>query len=448
MNPNFAQQLAVTKVIASQHQRAIRPAQAQREMVAFLRHPRHPPLAFDHDSDIPAGLRRVFVPTAGNLADNQHHQQQQATNQRHPHTDHSKFQRFGHAPLRLWRFLLRLICAIAHGVTSYSCIITDSEHGQRLDKTLAQLWPHLTRSRLQQLIAGGHLRRDGLAVTDASRKVKPGEHYTLQAPEPEPAGYAPLALPLSIVFEDAHMLLINKPPGLTVHPAAGNRTHTLVNALLHHCGASLSGIGGVARPGIVHRIDKDTSGLLVVAKTDAAHQHLAAQLKARTLKRDYITYVWGAPPRARGMVEAPIARHPIKRKEMGVVEGGKHALTHYESLAMFGHTGKKPMISKLLCRLDTGRTHQIRVHMRHIGCPLVGDQTYGLSTKSALNFVNKTGIVSDGETLKIAFSLSRQALHACRLRLLHPATEQEMTFEAPLPEDLTMLETALRSLTF
>jgi 23S rRNA pseudouridine1911/1915/1917 synthase len=364
-------------------------------------------------------------------------------------------------------------------VTSHSFIIPDATSGQRLDKTLATAWPQLTRSRLQQLIAQGHLTRDGLAVTDASRKVKPGEQYQLTEPEPEPAGYAPLDLALDIVFEDAHFLIINKPPGLTVHPAAGNGTHTLVNALLHHCADTLSGIGGVARPGIVHRIDKDTSGLLVVAKTDAAHQHLVGQLKDRSLKREYIAYAWGAPPAGRGSVNAPIARNPRKRKEMAVVEGGKHAVTHYEVLERFlvgeeskstarGGASPEPsllrsagarsrdnakIVSKLLCNLDTGRTHQIRVHMRHIGCPLIGDPLYGaksrrLSVKNTLNIGNKGAIVSNQETVNIQISLSRQALHACRLRLVHPETGQPMQFEAPLPEDLENLENSLRSLTF
>lgn len=315
--------------------------------------------------------------------------------------------------------------------------------GQRLDKALAALLPHLTRSRIQQLIESGDVVLAGAPATSASRKVKAGESYHVTEPAPEPLDLQPLDLPLDIVFEDAHLLVINKPSGLTVHPAAGNRTHTLVNALLHHCGDSLSGIGGVARPGIVHRIDKDTSGLLVVAKTDSAHQHLAAQLKARTLKRDYVAYVWHAPKRGQGTVDAPIARHPTKRKEMAIVEGGRHAVTHYT--VEMNYAG---LAAKLHCALDTGRTHQIRIHMKHIGCPMVGDPVYGLSSKQTLSIIHKGGIISESETEKIVMTLSRQALHARMLRFDHPVSGQAMQFTAPLPEDLQALETALATLHF
>lgn len=325
---------------------------------------------------------------------------------------------------------------------SHSLHVIPDQAGLRLDKFLATRLPDITRSRLQQLIAGGHLTRDGATLTDASRKVKPGEHYILTLPEAAPLDLQPLAMDLDICFEDAHLLVVNKPVGLTVHPAAGNRDHTLVNALLHHCGSSLSGIGGVMRPGIVHRIDKDTSGLLVVAKNDAAHQHLSAQLKARSLKRTYIAYAWGVPAQAHGTVDAPIARHPTRRKEMAIVQGGRHAVTHYRSLASYA-----PVAVKLQCDLDTGRTHQIRVHMKHIGCPLIGDMLYGLSPKSALNKCNKGGIIADTETEKVLLSLSRQALHAAKLRFNHPVSGAEILCEAPLPDDLQMLEKALSSLT-
>lgn len=351
----------------------------------------------------------------------------------------------------------------------YSLMVAPGEAGARLDKFLAVKLPDLTRSRLQQLIADGQLTRDGTTLTDASRKVKPGEHYVLTLPQAAPLDLLPLDLPLDIIFEDEHLLVINKPVGLTVHPAAGNRDHTLVNALLHHCGDSLSGIGGVMRPGIVHRIDKDTSGLLVVAKNDTAHQHLSAQLKSRILKRTYIAYAWGTPPKTQGTVDAPIARHKTKRKEMAIVEGGRHAVTHYEVLMGFGGREEtRPALSpvhcavqergagnniknsiavKLQCNLDTGRTHQIRVHMRHIGCPLIGDATYGLSPKQTLNKLNKASIVAVKETDKVLLTLSRQALHAAKLSFKHPVTGAEILCEAPLPDDLRMLEQALAALT-
>ncbi len=325
---------------------------------------------------------------------------------------------------------------------SFPLVVTPELGGERLDKFLSLAMPDLTRSRAQQLIVGGNLSRDGVTLADASRRVKQGEHYILTLPAPVPLDLVPLAMPLDIVFEDAHLLVINKPVGLTVHPAAGNTTHTLVNALLHHCGDTLSGIGGVMRPGIVHRIDKDTSGLLVVAKHDVAHQHLAAQLKARTLKRTYIAYAWGAPPKRQGTVDAPIARHPAKRKEMAIVQSGRHAVTHYEVLEAYGQVAVK-----LQCQLDTGRTHQIRVHMQHIGCPLVGDATYGLSPKRTLNFLHKGGIIAGSETERVLLSLSRQALHAARLQFDHPVTGKDVRCDAALPEDLTKLEKALVSLT-
>lgn len=354
-------------------------------------------------------------------------------------------------------------------MTPYSLMVAPEEAGTRLDKFLAAKLPDITRSRLQQLIAQGQLTRDGTTLTDASRKVKPGDHYVLTLPEAAPLDLQPLDLPLDIVFEDEHLLVINKPVGLTVHPAAGNRDHTLVNALLHHCGDSLSGIGGVMRPGIVHRIDKDTSGLLVVAKNDAAHRHLSNQLKSRNLKRTYIAFAWGAPPKTQGTVDAPIARHKTKRKEMAIVEGGRHAVTHYEVLAGFGgaeeagpalspfhcaaqergagNDAKNCIAVKLQCTLDTGRTHQIRVHMRHIGCPLIGDTTYGLSPKQTLNKGHKARIIAGSETERVLFTLSRQALHAARLRFNHPVTGAEILCEAPLPDDLRMLEQALATLT-
>lgn len=348
-------------------------------------------------------------------------------------------------------------------MTSHSVCIDDASAGQRLDKALPLALPHLTRSRVQQLIASGQVTRDGTAVADGNHKVKRGETYVLREPAPESLDLVPLAMDLDILFEDDQLIVINKPAGLTVHPAAGNRNNTLVNALLYHCGDTLSGIGGVARPGIVHRIDKDTSGLLVVAKTDSAHQHLSAQLRSRALKRSYLTYVWGAPKQSMGFVNAPIERHKLKRKEMAVVEEGKgrHALTHYKVEALYppfvpeaGSDNRYPppnrrgnlVASKVHCELDTGRTHQIRVHLRHIGCPMIGDQTYGLSSKSTLNIIHKGGIVAGSETEKVVMTLSRQALHARMLRFNHPVSDAPLQFEAPIPDDLLALEQALASL--
>lgn len=347
-------------------------------------------------------------------------------------------------------------------MTTHRITISEENAGMRLDRALADA-AGLTRSRLQQLLAQGAVTRGGAAIKNASAKVKAGEYYEIIEPEAEPLDLQPLAMALDILFEDAHLLVINKPVGLTVHPAAGNRTHTLVNALLHHCGDTLSGIGGVQRPGIVHRIDKDTSGLLVVAKTDAAHQALSAQLKSRALKREYITYVWGGPKRDVGTVDAPIARHPTKRKEMAIVEGGRHAVTHYDVLAQFGAKAAKAskqsaiaehrmqhserfLVSKLHCSLDTGRTHQIRVHMQHISCPMLGDQTYGITAKSALIKIHAAGITGQDADAILSAMPSRQALHAARLRFIHPISGEPVAFEAPLPEDLLTLENALSHL--
>ncbi len=348
---------------------------------------------------------------------------------------------------------------------SHSLIVTPADAGTRLDKYLAEHVPDMTRNRVQHLIEAGHVLRDGATLTETSRKVKSGEQYILRLPQAVPLDLEPLAMALDIVFEDAHLLVINKPVGLTVHPAAGNRNHTLVNALLHHCGDTLSGIGGVARPGIVHRIDKDTSGLLVIAKNDTAHQHLSNQLKARTLKRSYVCYAWGAPSVGRGKIDAPIARNPSKRKEMAIVEDGRHAITHYDIIQKYGDTGAGVstgpdrrtlhsqststhiFASKLRCELDTGRTHQIRVHMKHIGCPLIGDTTYGLSTKQTLRRINESAHAEAIGENSIFVTLARQALHAETLRFFHPVTGEEVTCTAPIPEDLAQLETALLTLT-
>lgn len=300
----------------------------------------------------------------------------------------------------------------------------ETAHGQRLDKWLSASLPQFSRSRLQALIAQGMVKNAAQTLTDSAYKLKTGDAITLEIPAVVRSPMEAQAMALNVMFEDDCLMVINKPAGLTVHPGAGNPDHTLVNALLSHAGESLSGIGGVARPGIVHRIDKDTSGLLVVAKTDAAHHHLSAQLSERTLKREYLALCHGMlAPQTRTIV-GNIGRSPMNRQKMAVVKtGGKEAVTHVTSLRVF-HAKERPIASLVQANLETGRTHQIRVHMAHIGHALIGDSTYGNRRKTPVDAIN---------------SFPRQALHAHRLRLIHPITEEMMEFEAPLPEDMQTL---------
>jgi len=295
--------------------------------------------------------------------------------------------------------------------------VEPSDAGQRLDKYLAA---HLdfSRSRIGQLIAQGRVTAGGATITEADHKVKPGAIYTVSVPDAVPLDLKASDVKLEIVFEDAHLLVIDKPAGMTVHPGPGHADDTLVNALLAHCGDSLSGIGGVARPGIVHRIDKDTSGLLVVAKNDAAHQSLSAQLAARTLKRQYLAVVKGVPKPPAGKVDAPIGRSAKNRKKMAVIKGGRAAVTHYKTEDIFANA------ALLRCSLETGRTHQIRVHMAHLGHPIVGDAVYGRKGKE--------------------YNFPRQALHATALTLVHPVTGKVMEFHSELPEDMRELVEGLR----
>lgn len=330
----------------------------------------------------------------------------------------------------------------------HHCVVTPEDAGIRLDKFLSQQLPHITRSHVQRLVEQGAVTRGDVPVTNAASKVKAGEQYVLVEPEAKPLALVAEAIPLSIVYEDAHLIVINKAAGMTVHPAPGADSGTLVHALLAHCGDSLSGIGGVARPGIVHRIDKDTSGLLVVAKTDAAHQALSAQLKTRELKRQYVAVCWAAPNPREGEVDAPLARHPRHRKQMAVVEDGRHALTHYATeQCFFGPGTIKPLASLIHCELDTGRTHQIRVHMAHVGCPLLGDPLYGATTGTRLNRLKAQGMRLPEDIKAALLSFNRQALHAAQLTLNHPETNEEMHFEAPLPDDISALLSTLGSLT-
>ena len=339
--------------------------------------------------------------------------------------------------------------------STHRVMVDELAAGKRLDKCLADALPDLSRSRVQSLIDNGCVRRDAHIADDAARKVKPGEVYTIDIPEAAPSHLVAQKIALDIVYEDADLLVINKQAGLTVHPGAGNPDKTLVNALLAHCGDTLSGIGGVARPGIVHRIDKDTSGLLVVAKNDAAHVHLSKQLAARNLKRTYHAVVWDAPKLNAGTVTGNIGRSPANRQKMAVVKtGGKPAVTHYKVAPRIEGRGSSkkensspldarpsPLFSLVECQLETGRTHQIRVHMAHIGCPLVGDPVYGQPTAQRL----KANLYKNmpEKTRNALLDFKRQALHAKALTLIHPRTGKSMTFTCDLPGDLQDLIAAL-----
>ena len=303
--------------------------------------------------------------------------------------------------------------------------------GQRLDRWLAGAIGTLSRSRVKALIEGHHLRRDGAVVTDVSEAVREGAEYSLAIPPALPARPQAQDIPLTVLFEDRHLIVLDKPAGLVVHPAPGNLDGTLVNALLSHAGEELTGIGGEARPGIVHRLDKDTSGVMVVAKSERAHQRLSEAFAARDLERSYLALAWGVPAPAAGEVDAPIGRHPTDRKRMAVVaRNGKNALTRYATEKAWAGA-----VALLRCRLATGRTHQIRVHMAHIGHPLVGDPVY-LRRLPAAKTLDKS--VRD-----ILLSFPRQALHAETLGFNHPITKEVLSFSTPLPADMQGLITLL-----
>jgi 23S rRNA pseudouridine1911/1915/1917 synthase len=308
--------------------------------------------------------------------------------------------------------------------------------GARLDQALAAALGDLSRSRLKALIEAGAVSLDGKAVAEPSRKVRAGQRYVLTLPETAPAEPPPQAMPLTILYEDAAIIVVDKPAGLVVHPAPGNPDRTLVNALLAHCGsafgdASLTGIGGVERPGIVHRLDKDTSGVMVAAKTAAAHASLTAQFAARSIGRSYLALAHGAPRPAQGRIEGPIGRSPRNRKKMAVVSrGGKHAVTHYATEARYG-PAEAPLASLLRCRLETGRTHQIRVHLAHIGHPIVGDPLYGRRMRA--------GTAPDRAAADMLNGFPRQALHAQTLALDHPESAERLEFSTKLPQDFIQL---------
>ena len=313
--------------------------------------------------------------------------------------------------------------------------VVDTERGDagaRLDKLLAGALPDLSRSRIKALILAGRLVAGGETITDPSYRVKPGQHFALTVPEPVPATPVGQDIALTVVYEDTDLIVIDKPAGLVVHPAAGNLDGTLVNALIAHCGASLSGIGGVLRPGIVHRLDKDTSGLIVAAKNDTAHASLAAQFADRSLTRIYHAVVWGLPSPPVGEIEGAIGRSSRNRKKMAVMtRSGKPALTRYRLIEAFSVAA-----SLVECRLSTGRTHQIRVHMTHRGHPVIGDPLYGRR--------GRRGAAFDDRVADAIARLGRQALHAQLMTLRHPRSGLELSFESELPSDIKELIEVLR----
>ncbi len=318
---------------------------------------------------------------------------------------------------------------------------SDAEKGWRLDRFLAAKLPDLSRSRLQSLIEAGAVAQGGATIGDANRRIKPGEIYEIAVPPPTPAEPVGQEIPLSVVYEDADLIVIDKPAGLVVHPAAGNLDGTLVNALIAHCGPSLQGVGGVARPGIVHRLDKDTSGLIVAAKNERAMSSLAKQFAAHTIERAYHAVVWGCPRTAEGRIETQIGRNPFDRKRMGVLRGGgKEARTRYRVIERFGPR-ERPFASLIECRLETGRTHQIRVHLAHLGHPLIGDETYGKSRRPS-----RPKTPEEEKAYGAAAEFPRQALHAWLLGFQHPSLHKNLRFESSWPADLSALIAALRLL--
>jgi 23S rRNA pseudouridine1911/1915/1917 synthase len=307
------------------------------------------------------------------------------------------------------------------GVSTIEARISDSADGWRLDKALADAVPSLSRERLKSLIAAGNVVGPEGPARDPSRKARSGTVFSVSVPAPAPLENEAQDIALNVVFEDEHLIVVDKPAGLVVHPAAGNLDGTLVNALLHHCRGSLSGIGGVARPGIVHRIDKDTSGLMVAAKTDAAHLGLAAQFKARSIDRRYQAIVAGRLLKSEGTIDAPLARSPVNRKKIAVVAAGKgkRAVTHWRKLRELKDA------ALVECRLETGRTHQVRVHMASIGHPLLGDPVYG--RVGNLRHVLET------------LDFRRQALHAAHLGFIHPVKSIALSFDSEMPSDMREL---------
>lgn len=324
--------------------------------------------------------------------------------------------------------------------------VTADDEGMRLDQFLARAAaPFVSRNRIKTLIADGQVTLNGVVANYGKQRVQAGDRARWTLPPPSDPIPQPEPIALDVLYEDDAVIVIDKPAGMVVHPGAGNPSGTLVNALLAHCGDTLSGIGGVKRPGIVHRLDKDTSGVMVVAKTDAAHKHLSAQFadhgRTGALKRSYAGLAWGAPDRTKGTVETYLGRSDRDRTKQAVVNqsqpDARHAITHFTVRERFGPAGE-PLASLLTCTLETGRTHQIRVHMAHLGHPLIGDHVYGAGFTSKANRLSKEAQAAISE-------LGRQALHAASLAFEHPSTGAIVTFESPLPADLSRLAAALRT---
>lgn len=318
----------------------------------------------------------------------------------------------------------------------------DAQHEKlRLDRFLAEVLAGESRSRLSGLIAAGNVTCGGLTIKDPNHRVKSGECFRIVLPPPCPAEPIGQDIPLVVVYEDDDLIVVDKPAGMVVHPAAGNPDGTLVNALIAHCGDSLKGIGGEIRPGIVHRIDKDTSGLLVAAKNERAMTSLAKQFANHTIERVYTAVVWGAPRQGQGHIETQIGRNPYDRKRMGVLRsGGKEARTNYAVIERFG-AAERPFAALIECRLETGRTHQIRVHMTHLGHPLIGDATYGRARVPP-----RAKTAAEERAFAAAAAFDRQALHAGVLGFQHPSLHKTLRFAAAWPEDLSNLVAALRGL--
>jgi len=320
-------------------------------------------------------------------------------------------------------------------------VVDEADAGKRLDRYLSAAVTELSRQRLKGLILEGLIAVDGVVKTDPAYKVRTGVEIAFDVPDAVAAEPLAEPIPLDVVFEDEHLIVVDKPPGLVTHPAPGHETGTLVNALIWHCGDGLSGIGGVKRPGIVHRLDKDTSGLLVVAKTDRAHQGLSAQFQAHgadgLLQREYLALVWGVFERPVGIVDAPLARSQANRRKMAIAkpETGRRAVTHYAVEAGF-ETPHGGQVSRIRVQLETGRTHQIRVHMASIGHPLLGDRTYGAGFKAS------EALLADA-ALAALEALGRQALHASVLGFQHPVSEDQLRFERPMPADMAAVQDGL-----
>ncbi len=316
----------------------------------------------------------------------------------------------------------------------FSAQVKDEEAGQRLDKWLAAVLPSLSRTRISGLLKAGALALNSAPVTDAAYKIKAGEIFSLCVPEPEEALPSPEKIALEILYEDDDLVVVNKPAGMVVHPGAGNHEGTLVNALLFHCRDSLSGIGGVKRPGIVHRIDKETSGILVVAKNDEAHHGLAEQFENHSIERMYQAVLWGLPNPLAGTICGNIGRSKVNRQKMTILKsGGKEAVTHYKVTEIL----QSRALCLAECRLETGRTHQIRVHLTSLGHPLVGDKVYGGRQKYAKNILR-------AEAKDAVETFPRQALHAAVLGFKHPKTGEHLYFKAEMPEDMKNLLQVLR----